>query len=312
MERMQSTWENQVEINLSESGVHPLTVRELIDEAGADAVLDVALGYPQTNGTMRLRAAIAAMYPGATADHIHVTNGGSEANFVSIWSLLEPGDEVVMMAPNYMQTWGLGARVRRHGSRNGRCARRPAAGARTSTRSRRCSRGRTKLLLLICNPDNPTGARFDASRSRCHLPGRGKARHVGAVGRDLPRGGTGRLRDADDLGAIRARVRHERPVEGVRPSRDCASAGWSASPRSSPPPGRTTTTPASRRARSTTGWRPSRSSPARRARILERTRRHPAHQPARGSPAGWTPAPTCSPTFRPTPAPSSSPATTGA
>ena len=26
MERMQSTWENQVEINLSESGVHPLTV----------------------------------------------------------------------------------------------------------------------------------------------------------------------------------------------------------------------------------------------------------------------------------------------
>jgi len=34
MERMQSTWENQVEINLSESGVHPLTLGELLDDDG--------------------------------------------------------------------------------------------------------------------------------------------------------------------------------------------------------------------------------------------------------------------------------------
>ena len=47
------------------------------------------------------------MYPGAGIDHIEVTNGGSEANFITTFNLIEPGDEVVMLVPNYMQTWGL-------------------------------------------------------------------------------------------------------------------------------------------------------------------------------------------------------------
>ena len=47
------------------------------------------------------------MYPGAGIDHVEVTNGGSEANFITTFNLIEPGDEVVMLVPNYMQTWGL-------------------------------------------------------------------------------------------------------------------------------------------------------------------------------------------------------------
>ncbi len=160
MERMQSTWENQVEINLSESGVHALTLRELVADVGTEELLDVGLGYPQTNGTERLRSAIAALYPGATADNVHVTNGGSEANFVTTWSLLERGDEVVMMAPNYMQTWGLGRAFA--GSlhewplreEDGRWQLDLDALASLLT-------PRTKLLV-ICNPDNPTGRRFEA------------------------------------------------------------------------------------------------------------------------------------------------------
>ena len=65
------------------------------------------LGYPQTNGTVELRSAIAAMYPGATPDHVEVTNGGSEANLLALMHLVEPGDDVVMMTPNYMQVGGL-------------------------------------------------------------------------------------------------------------------------------------------------------------------------------------------------------------
>ena len=108
MERMQSTYENLVEFNLSESGVHPLTARELIeDPAGLEGLLDQPLVYSQSNGTIDLRRAIAALYPGAGIDHIEVTNGGSEANFITTFNLIEPGDEVVMLVPNYMQTWGL-------------------------------------------------------------------------------------------------------------------------------------------------------------------------------------------------------------
>jgi len=36
-----------------------------------------------------------------------VTNGSAEANFIAVWSLLEEGDELALMLPNYMQIWGL-------------------------------------------------------------------------------------------------------------------------------------------------------------------------------------------------------------
>src|SRR5688500_17267703 len=116
MERMQSTWENRVAANLSESGVHPMTTRELLEADDPSALLDEPLAYTQSNGTIALRERIAALYPGTTVDQIQVTNGGSEANFVSLWQMVEPDDEIVMMTPNYMQAWGLvrgfGGRVR--------------------------------------------------------------------------------------------------------------------------------------------------------------------------------------------------------
>src|SRR4029453_9690474 len=106
MERMQSPYENQVEFNLSESGVHPLRLGDLLDDTESrEALLAESLRYSQSNGTIPLRERIAAMYPGATA--VQVPNGGSEANYITTWNLVEPGDEVVMMVPNYMQMWGL-------------------------------------------------------------------------------------------------------------------------------------------------------------------------------------------------------------
>src|SRR5471030_3263676 len=160
MERMQSTYENQVDFNLSESGVEPLTLGELIDEvAPREALLAEALRYTQTNGTPQLRELLASLYPGATRDHILVTNGGSEANYITTWNLVEPGDEVVMMVPNYMQTWGLarafGATVKEWPLVN--------SGSRWSVDAdalERLVNPRTKLIV-ICNPNNPTGARFE-------------------------------------------------------------------------------------------------------------------------------------------------------
>jgi hypothetical protein len=161
MERMQSTYENLVDFNLSESGVRPLTPRELL--AGGpeiEALLDQPLAYTQSNGTAELRAAIAALYAGADIDHVEVTNGGSEANLLATWRLVEPGDEVVLLVPNYMQTWGLargfGARVREW-----RLVEDEAAGRWRPDLERLAAlvSPRTKLIVL-CNPNNPTGARL--------------------------------------------------------------------------------------------------------------------------------------------------------
>ena len=162
MERMQSTYENVVDFNLSESGVQPMRLAELVDDDAARAALMTeALRYTQSNGSVPLRSEIAALYPNATVNHIQVTNGGSEANYITTWHLVEPGDEVVMMVPNYMQTWGLarafGAEVKewRLVERGGRWR------ADVDALDRLVSR-RTKLII-ICNPNNPTGARLDAA-----------------------------------------------------------------------------------------------------------------------------------------------------
>jgi len=165
MERMQSTYENLVRFNLSESGVHPLRLDELVDGAvDRDAFFAERLRYTQSNGTEPLRSAIASLYAGATVDHVQVTNGGAEANYITTWRLVEPGDEVVMMVPNYMQTWGL---ARAFGGtpvewplvldERGRSRWRVDAAA-----LERLVTARTRLIV-ICNPNNPTGARFESS-----------------------------------------------------------------------------------------------------------------------------------------------------
>jgi len=161
LERWQSVWENRVAWNLSESGVHPLRVEEVATTAAErQAVLGQELGYTQTNGTPELREAIAATYRGARPDQIEVTNGGSEANCIVLWHLIERGDEVVMMMPNYMQIHGivraLGATIVPWPLVEGDTRWRPDLPA-----LERLVTARTKMVV-VCNPNNPTGARLTA------------------------------------------------------------------------------------------------------------------------------------------------------
>lgn len=164
LERWQSIWENRVRWNLSESGVHPLRLEELLETAAdRSALFAQELGYTQTNGTPELRAAIARMYPGATENSIEVTNGGSEANCIVLWHLVERGDQVVLMTPNYMQAHGLagwlGATVNDWSLLDGEASRRWAPDLDALDR---LVTERTKLIL-ISNPNNPTGGRLTPS-----------------------------------------------------------------------------------------------------------------------------------------------------
>jgi aspartate/methionine/tyrosine aminotransferase len=156
LERWQSVWENKVELNISESGVHPLTTSELVPDAQQlKKILDVEQLYPQTNGSEELRSRIAELYPGAKIENVLVTCGGSEANYVSTWGLIEPGDEVVFMMPNYMQIAGLargfGATVKPLWLRESL-----EWGINIDDLPRLVT-AKTKIIA-ICNPSNPTGS----------------------------------------------------------------------------------------------------------------------------------------------------------
>jgi hypothetical protein len=161
MERWQSHWENRVEHNLSESGVHPLTLDELCDLAAVDPG-DTSLGYGHTDGSEELRARIAALHPGASAGSVVATCGSAEANFVALWRLVEPGDRVVVLRPTYAQTpglaEGLGAEVVDVWLEEER-GWQPAPGAIDA------AVGEGARLVVVTNPNNPTGAVLgDAAR----------------------------------------------------------------------------------------------------------------------------------------------------
>ena len=154
MERMMSKWENIVEYNLMESGAFPITTRELIeDPAVLDALLDEKLDYPQANGIIQLREGIAALYPGCTPDHILVTVGCAEANYITLHTLLSAGDEIAVMHPNYMQVWGIaknmGLKIQTFDlQEENDWALDPAFDQSVTDRTK---------LIAVCNPNNPTG-----------------------------------------------------------------------------------------------------------------------------------------------------------
>ena len=161
MERMQSTWENIVEMDMSESGVRPVSLRELAGMGlDIDAILDTPLTYSQSNGTIPLRESLCELYPGAMPEHIEVTNGTSEANYLLALALVRDGDEVAFQVPNYMQYRGLprslGAKV------NAFHLRIDQDWETDWEEFERAVNERTRLVY-ISNPNNPSGSVLSAA-----------------------------------------------------------------------------------------------------------------------------------------------------
>lgn len=155
LERIQSLYENTVDYNLTETGLHPYTLKDLFDQDELEQLSRVRLGYGQTDGAPALRETISRLYAGAEPANVLVTNGSAEANYVAVRSMLSPGDELVLMLPNYMQIWGLarsaGIDVKsfhlKHESDWGP----------DIDELKRMVTPRTKMIA-VCNPNNPTGA----------------------------------------------------------------------------------------------------------------------------------------------------------
>jgi aspartate/methionine/tyrosine aminotransferase len=167
LEYFQSQFERTVDHNLADSSVQCADVRDLLGSDNA-ALVDLPLFYPEVNGTALLRERIAALYPNASAKNILVTVGASQANSLVCGTLLERGDEVIVISPGYRQVWGL---ARNLGCQVKELALRPEddwridldqldrlAGAKTGG-------ARTKLIAVV-NPNNPTGSVLSALEMR--------------------------------------------------------------------------------------------------------------------------------------------------
>ena len=107
LERIQSIYENSVEINLTESGIEPLSLKELMNPKEIEELINLPLGYGYTQGTPLLRQRISNLYEGADENNVLVTSGSSEAIFLSAVLTVSKSDRVVMMTPNYLSFNGV-------------------------------------------------------------------------------------------------------------------------------------------------------------------------------------------------------------
>ena len=156
MERWQSTYELRVSINLSESGVHPLTVGELIELSGRELDLDeTLLSYGQSNGSDELRSLIAEQYEGTTDASVLVTVGGAEANFTCFWHLFEDDGKAAIILPTYGQVPGL---LESFGSGLIPVNLIEGDGWQPDLAALDAALSEGASFVLVTNPNNPTGA----------------------------------------------------------------------------------------------------------------------------------------------------------
>lgn len=160
LERTMSLYQHEVLYDLTESGVYPLFPHEFVDKATWDEYYQsLQLRYVHTAGTATLKEKIVSFYSGAQPENIFVTNGSAEAQTALISSMMEPGDEIVYITPNYMLIAGLaesyGVSVKEvplRAENNWQLDIRDLEAAVTP---------RTKMIC-VCNPNNPTGTVLSA------------------------------------------------------------------------------------------------------------------------------------------------------
>jgi aspartate/methionine/tyrosine aminotransferase len=162
LEYFQSQFERTVEYNLADSSVECTDVRELLGDDAAP-LLSLPLPYPEVNGTALLRERIAALYPEAGPGNVLVTVGAAQANWMVCSTLLEPGDEVIVISPGYRQVWGL---AKNAGCRVHEVQLRPEDNWRLDLdRLESLASNKTKLIGIV-NPNNPTGSILSAAEMK--------------------------------------------------------------------------------------------------------------------------------------------------
>ncbi len=181
MERTQCLFENEVRFNLSESGVSPLSISDLVPGRDQRDILDkLPLGYPHSTGRKSLRKNIARFYGCSDHECVTVMNGGSEANYAAIWGTIEPSDRVAFMLPNYLQGWGLARAFGRQADGFRLVMKRDSHGSwkwKLDVDSLRKAVTKKTKLIVVTNPNNPTGYILTEEEMQIIV---GEARRVGA------------------------------------------------------------------------------------------------------------------------------------
>ncbi|WP_431873275.1 capreomycidine synthase [Amycolatopsis sacchari] len=154
-----------VDHDIGSSGVRDVTVAELAAVCGfglAD-LGGMVLHDSESFGGPGLRAALAERWTGGDIEPVVVTHGSSEAIYLVMHLVVEPGDEIVVVDPAYQQLYDIAAW---RGCRLTRWPLRPENGFRPDLAElRRLARSGPRMIVVNF-PHNPTGVSITPAEQR--------------------------------------------------------------------------------------------------------------------------------------------------
>ena len=145
------------ELDLSSSGVAPFSFGELrqLFNITPDDLDRIEMHDSRTLGDPELREAIGNRWANGNTARVMATNGSSEANYLVMHSLLEPGDEVVVLDPSYQQLFSIAETI---GCKLKRWRLRFENSFRPDMSEARDLIGPQTRMIVANFPHNPTGA----------------------------------------------------------------------------------------------------------------------------------------------------------
>lgn len=160
VEDWMNRWEESATWNIAETCVESLTVRELLEMTGEscqqiDIFFNKKLTYGHIFGAPELLSGIASLYHQQKVENILPTHGGIGANQLALQTLIEPGDEVIVVVPTYQQLQSLPAAL---GATVIPCMLRPEESFLPIPERLSDLITKRTRALIINNPNNPTGA----------------------------------------------------------------------------------------------------------------------------------------------------------
>jgi capreomycidine synthase len=145
------------EIDIGSSGVENFSFGELrrLFNITPDDLDRIVMRDSMTLGSPELRTAIGNRWANGNAERVMATNGSSEANYLIMHSLLNPGDEVVVLDPCYQQLYSIAETIGcklKHWRLRFEDSFRPDLG------EARHLIGPQTRMIVVNFPHNPTGA----------------------------------------------------------------------------------------------------------------------------------------------------------
>lgn len=155
-----------VQHSLAPSCAKPLGVRELLNLAGENVETflnelgDMKLGYGDFYGSPRFLKAVCSLFKNCKPEMVIATHGTCGANHMAMMALIEPGDNVVAIVPNYQQHYSIpesiGAEVRLLHLKK-------ANHYLPDLDELRSLVDESTKMITLSNPNNPTGAFIEAA-----------------------------------------------------------------------------------------------------------------------------------------------------